>query len=232
MPTLNERENLKKLIPAILEIDKGIDVLVVDDNSSDGTRTVADQFTLETGRVHVLHRPIRMGLGSAYIDGFKYALRNTDAQYVFEMYADFSHDPACLPAFFEAIQDADLVVGSRSLNNISILSWPLNRLTISKLGNWYARSITGLPVSDVTAGFKCLRRDVLERLDLDTIRSGGYSFQVEMTYTAWKKGFRVKEVPITFVDRTTGESKITYGIVWEAIWRVWALRFRHLLGRI
>ena len=232
MPTLNECENLKKLIPAILKVDKGIDVLVVDDNSSDGTGTVADQFALETGRVHVLHRPIRMGFGSAYIDGFKYALRNTDAQYVFEMYADFLHDPACLPAFLEAIQNADLVVGSRYLNGISILKWPLNRLTISKLGNWYARSITGLPVSDVTAGFKCLRRDVLEKLDLDTIRSSGYSFQIEMTYTAWKKGFRVKEVPITFVHRSMGETKITCGTIWEAIWRVWALRFRHLLGRI
>jgi len=229
---LNECENLKRLLPAILEVDEGIDVLVVDDNSSDGTGTVADQFALETGRVHVLHRPIRMGLGSAYIDGFKYALRNTNAQYVFEMYADFSHDPACLPAFLEAIQSADLVVGSRSLNGISILNWPLNRLTISKLGNWYARSITGLPVSDVTAGFKCLHRAVLEKIDLDTIRSSGSSFQIEMTYTAWKKGFRVKEVPITFVDRMIGESKNTYGILWEAIWCVWALRLRHLLGRI
>jgi dolichol-phosphate mannosyltransferase len=231
IPTLNERENLEKLIPIILAIDDRIDVLVVDDNSSDGTGTVADRFALETGRVHVLHRPVRMGLGSAYIDGFKYALNNTDAKYIFEMDADFSHDPCYLSGFLEAIEDADLVVGSRYLKGISIVNWPLNRLIISKLGNWYARTVTGLPFTDVTAGYKCFRRELLERLDLDSIHSNGYSFQIEVSYKAWKEGFRIKEISIIFVDRTSGESKITYGIVWEAVWRVWALRFKHILGR-
>ncbi|MBI5115676.1 polyprenol monophosphomannose synthase [Candidatus Poribacteria bacterium] len=230
VPTLNERENLEKLIPAILAVDNGLDVLVVDDNSSDGTGTVADQFALETGRVHVLHRPMRMGLGSAYVDGFKYAVKSTNARYVMEMDSDFSHDPKYIPDFLQAIREADLVVGSRYLKGISIVNWPLNRLIISKIGNWYARSITGLHLTDMTAGFKCFRREVLEKLDLDGIHSNGYSFQIEMTYNVWKKGFRVKEVPIIFVDRAVGESKITYGIVWEAIWRVWALRFKNMFG--
>lgn len=231
VPTLNERDNLEKLVPTILETDDGIDILVVDDNSPDGTGTLADQFALETGRVHVMHRPTRMGLGSAYTDGFKYALKNTDAKYIFEMDADFSHDPRYLPDFIEAAQDADLVVGSRYLNGISIVNWPLNRLIISKLGNFYARAITGLPFTDVTAGYKCFRRELLDQLDLDSIHSNGYSFQIEMTYMVWKQGFRVKEVPIIFVDRTVGESKITYAIVREAMWRVWALKFKYMFNR-
>ena len=231
IPTINERENLEKLIPVVLAVDERIGVLVVDDNSSDGTGTLADQFALETGRVHVLHRPARMGFGSAYIDGFKYALKNTDAKYMFEMDADFSHDPKYLPDFLDAIQDADLVVGSRYLNGISIVNWPLNRLIISIFGNWYARIITGLPFTDLTAGFKCFRRELLEQLDLDSIRSNGYSFQIEMNYMVWKKGFRLKEIPIVFVERTIGESKITSGIVREAVWRVWSLRFRNMFGR-
>ncbi|RJP65661.1 MAG: polyprenol monophosphomannose synthase [Candidatus Abyssobacteria bacterium SURF_17] len=230
IPTINERENLERLIPEILAVD-GVEVLIVDDNSSDGTGTLADRLALETGRVHVLHRPMRMGFGTAYIDGFKYALSNTDAQYIFEMDADFSHDPKYLPDFLEAMHDADLVVGSRYLKGISIVNWPLNRLIISKMGNWYARAVTRLPLTDVTAGFKCFRREVLENIDLDSIHSNGYSFQIEISYIVWKKGFRVKEIPIVFVDRTIGESKITYGIVWEAVWRVWSLRFKHLFAR-
>jgi len=228
VPTLNERENLEKLIPEILAIDEGIDVLVVDDNSSDGTGEVADQFARETGRVYVLHRPGKMGLGSAYIDGFRYALANTHAKYVFEMDADFSHDPKHLPSFLEAIKEADLVVGSRYLTGISIVNWPLNRLIISKFGNWYARIITGLRFTDVTAGYKCFRRELLEQLDLDDIHSNGYSFQIEMTYIVWKQGFRIKEVPIIFVERESGDSKITFSIQWEAMWRMWELKFRHL----
>jgi dolichol-phosphate mannosyltransferase len=231
VPTLNERENIERLLPAVLEVDDDVHVLVVDDNSSDGTAALADQFARTTGRVHVLHRPTRMGFGSAYIDGFKYALRNTDARFIFEMDADFSHDPKYVPAFLEAMQDADLVVGSRYLNGISIVNWPLNRLIISKLGNWYASVITGLPLTDLTAGYKCFRRELLERLDLDDLRSNGYSFQIEMSYKVWKEGFRVKEIPIVFVDRTIGESKITYAIVWEAVWRVWFVKFKYLLKR-
>jgi len=231
IPTLNERENLEKLLPAILEMGNEFSILVVDDNSSDGTGSLADKFALETDRVFVLHRPTRMGLGSAYIDGFRYALKNTDADCIFEMDADFSHDPKFLPDFLEAIREADLVVGSRYLRGISIVNWPLNRLIISKIGNWYAGMVTGLPLSDVTAGFKCFRRELLEQLDLNDFHSNGYSFQIEMSYKVWKKGYRVKEIPIVFVDRTMGESKITYGIVWEAIWRVWALKFKQMVAK-
>jgi dolichol-phosphate mannosyltransferase len=231
IPTLNERENIEQLLPAIFNLQDGIHVLIVDDNSSDGTGELAEQFAQETGKVHVLHRPDRMGLGSAYIDGFKYALKNTDAKYVFEMDADFSHDPKFVPDFLEAIENADLVIGSRYLKGISIVNWPLNRLIISKIGNWYASTITGLPLTDVTAGYKCFRRELLEQLDLDDLHSNGYSFQIEMNYSVWKKGFRIKEIPIVFVDRTIGESKITYGIVWEAIWRVWALKFKYMVDR-
>jgi dolichol-phosphate mannosyltransferase len=231
IPTLNERANVEKLLPAIFEIANGIHILIVDDNSSDGTGALADQFALETGRVHVLHRPTRMGLGSAYIDGFKYALKSTDAQYIFEMDADFSHDPKFIPDFLEAIKEADLVVGSRYVRGISIVNWPLNRLIISKMGNWYAELVTGLPLTDVTAGYKCFRRELLEQFDLDDLHSNGYSFQIEMSYKVWKQGFRIKEIPIVFVDRTIGESKITYGIVWEAVWRVWALKFKYMFNK-
>jgi len=231
IPTLNERENIEQLLPAIFDLQDGIHVLIVDDNSSDGTGELAEQFAQETGKVHVLHRPDRLGLGSAYIDGFKYALKNTDAKYVFEMDADFSHDPKFVPDFLQAVENADLVIGSRYLKGISIVNWPLNRLIISKIGNWYASTITGLPLTDVTAGYKCFRRELLEQLDLDDLHSNGYSFQIEMNYNVWKKGFRIKEIPIVFVDRTIGESKITYGIVWEAIWRVWALKFKYMVDR-
>jgi dolichol-phosphate mannosyltransferase len=231
IPTIDERENLEKLLPIVLDVDERIGVLIVDDNSSDGTGELADKFARETGRVLVLHRPSRMGFGSAYKDGFRYALKNTDAKYIFEMDADFSHDPKYLPDFLEAIKDADLVVGSRYLNGISIVNWPLNRLIISKVGNWYARIITGLPFTDLTAGFKCFRRELLEQIDLDSIHSEGYSFQIEMNYMVWKNGYRLKEIPIVFVDRTIGESKITYGIVREAVWRVWALKFKYMFGK-
>jgi dolichol-phosphate mannosyltransferase len=231
IPTLNERENLEKLVPIVLAVDDDLHVLVVDDNSSDGTGQLADKFARETGRVRVLHRPERMGLGSAYIDGFKYAIQHTDAKYVFEMDADFSHDPKYIPDFLAAMQEADLVVGSRYLNGISIVNWPLNRLIISKIGNWYARTITGLPFTDVTAGYKCFRRELLQQLDLDRIHSNGYSFQIETSYMVWKRGFRIKEVSIVFVDRKIGESKITYGIVWEAVWRMWALKFKHMFDK-
>ena len=231
IPTINERENLEKLIPVVLAIDKSIDILVVDDNSDDGTGSLADQFALETGRVHVLHRPARMGFGSAYIDGFKYALEKTEARYIFEMDADFSHDPKYLPDFIEMIQEADLVIGSRYVNGISIVNWPLNRLIISMFGNWYARTITGLPLNDVTAGYKCFRRELLEQIDLDSVRANGYAFQIELNYLVWKSGFRIKEVPIIFIDRTIGESKITGKIVREAVWRVWAMKFRHMFRK-
>ncbi len=231
IPTLNERENLETLIPDVLAIGEGVEILVVDDNSSDGTGEVAEKFARETGRVNVMRRPERMGLGSAYIAGFHYALDKTDAKYVFEMDADYSHDPKYLPDFLEAIKEADLVVGSRYLKGISIVNWPMNRLMISKFGNWYARMVTGLPFTDVTAGYKCFRRELLEKLDLDSIQSNGYAFQIEMTYVIWKGGFRVKEIPIIFVEREVGDSKITFSIQWEAVWRMWELKLRNMFRK-
>ncbi len=231
IPTINERENLEKLVPVVLDIDESVHILVVDDNSTDGTGELADRFASETGRVHVLHRPSRMGFGSAYMDGFKYAITKTDAKYIFEMDADYSHDPKYFPDFIKAIGDADLVIGSRYVNGISIVNWPLNRLMISMFGNWYARMITRLPLTDLTAGYKCFRRELLEKIDLDSIRSNGYSFQIEMNYLVWKSGFRIAEIPIIFVERTIGQSKITRNIVREAVWRVWAMKFRHMFGR-
>jgi dolichol-phosphate mannosyltransferase len=231
IPTLNERENLETLIPDVLAIGGGVEILVVDDNSSDGTGEVAEKFARETGRVNVMRRPERMGLGSAYIAGFHYALDKTDAKYVFEMDADYSHDPKYLPDFLEAIKEADLVVGSRYLKGISIVNWPMNRLMISKFGNWYARMVTGLPFTDVTAGYKCFRRELLEKLDLDSIQSNGYAFQIEMTYVIWKSGFRVKEIPIIFVEREVGDSKITFSIQWEAVWRMWELKLRNMFRK-
>ncbi len=231
IPTLNERENLETLIPDVLAIGEGVEILVVDDNSSDGTGEVAEKFARETGRVNVMRRPERMGLGSAYIAGFHYALDKTDAKYIFEMDADYSHDPKYLPDFLEAIKEADLVVGSRYLKGISIVNWPMNRLMISKCGNWYARIVTGLPFTDVTAGYKCFRRELLEELDLDSIQSNGYAFQIEMTYVIWKSGFRVKEIPIIFVEREVGDSKITFSIQWEAVWRMWELKLRNMFRK-
>ncbi len=231
IPTINERENIEVLIPAIMDLHEAFDILVIDDNSNDGTPEAADKFARETGRVHVIRRPERMGLGSAYITGFKYALEKTDAKYVFEMDADFSHDPKYLPDFLEAIKEADLVVGSRYVKGISIVNWPMNRLMISKCGNWYARMVTGLPFTDLTAGYKCFRRELLEKLDLDAIQSNGYAFQIEVSYVAWKMGFRIKEIPIIFVEREMGDSKITFSIQREAVWRMWELRFRYLFRK-
>ena len=231
IPTVNERENLEAIVPIILNMKEGLDILVVDDNSSDGTAEIAEHFSRETGRVHLMRRPARMGLGSAYIAGFKYALEKTDAKYIFEMDADFSHDPKYLPDFLQAAKEADLVVGSRYLKGISIVNWPMNRLMISKLGNWYARMVTGLRFTDVTAGYKCFRRELLEQIDLDGIQSNGYAFQIEMTYVVWKAGFRIREIPIIFIEREIGDSKITFSIQWEAVWRMWEIRFRYLFRR-
>lgn len=231
MPTINERPNLETLLPATLDCGLDCGVLVVDDGSTDGTPELAEQLGADTGRVAVLRRDRPMGLGKAYVDGFRYALANTAAQFIIEMDGDWSHDPKYLADFDAAARNgADVVIGSRYLDGISVVNWDLTRLILSKFGSWYARTITGLPQTDATAGFKCFRREVLETLDLDTIRSNGYSFQIEMSYRAWVAGFRLQEIPIVFTDRTRGESKITYAIVREAVWRCWALRLRHAMG--
>lgn len=232
IPTYNEAKNLQQLVPEVLLQDARLEVLVVDDNSPDGTGKVADQLSRENRRVHVLHRQEKQGLATAYRAGFKWALAK-DFTYIFEMDADHSHDPKFLPAFLTAIKEADLVLGSRYLNRrASVVNWPIARLALSYFANIYARVVTGLKVSDATGGFKCFRRTVLEAIDLDTVRSNGYAFQIETSFRAWRKGFRIVEVPIVFHDRTDGKSKMSGAIVREAVWMVWRLRMQALLGRV
>jgi len=225
IPTYNERENIGVLLDQLLALPHGLEVLVVDDNSPDGTaRLVQERMTREP-RVHLLERGGKMGLGSAYRDGFRYALQQ-GAEYIFEMDADFSHDPTAIGGFLENAAEVDLVLGSRYLNgSVTVVNWPLSRLILSYTANVYARWITGLPVWDTTGGFKCFRRRALEAVPLERVRSDGYAFQIEMTYKIWKRGFRIREIPITFVDRRAGTSKMSRRIVWEALWLVWALRF-------
>lgn len=231
VPTYNEAKNLPLIVPEILRQDPRLEVLVVDDNSPDGTGQIADRMAQERSRVHVLHRPAKEGLGRAYLAGFKWGLgQGFDA--LFEMDADFSHDPSFLPSFLKAIEEADLVLGSRYATGVNVINWPISRLLLSLGANLYARTITGLPLTDSTGGFKCFRREVLEAIDLDRVRSNGYAFQIEMSFRAWKKGFRLKEVPIIFTDRVEGQSKMSKKIVREAIWMVWWLRLRSLLGRL
>jgi dolichol-phosphate mannosyltransferase len=232
VPTYNERENIAKLIEAVLSQDERLEMLVVDDGSPDGTGELVDTIAAENQRVHAIHRPKKMGLGTAYLAGFRWALEH-GYDYVFEMDADFSHDPHHLPQFLDAIRDADLVLGSRyRKGKVTVVNWPMTRLILSYSANLYARFVTGLPLDDSTGGFKCFRRSVLEAIDLDKVRSNGYAFQIEMSFRAWKKGFRIVEIPIVFVDRTEGESKMSKKIVREAIWMVWRLRWWALTGKL
>ena len=232
VPTYNERFNIARLIPAILAQDPSLEVLVVDDGSPDGTGAIVDGIAANNARVHVIHRATKLGLGTAYIAGFRWALeRKYDL--VFEMDADFSHNPERLPEFLEAIRESDVVLGSRYQNgHVNVVNWPMSRLFLSYAANIYARFVTGLPIFDTTGGFKCFRRNVLESIDLNSVKSNGYAFQIEMSYRAWKRGFQLFEIPIIFVDRTEGVSKMSKKIVREAIWMVWRLRWWSLTGRI
>ncbi|HEV7705063.1 MAG TPA: polyprenol monophosphomannose synthase [Gemmatimonadaceae bacterium] len=232
VPTYNERVNISSLIERTLEQDPRLEVLIVDDGSPDGTGELADEISARESRVHVMHRGRKLGLGTAYIAGFKWALER-DFAYVFEMDADFSHDPAHLPMFLKAIENADLVLGSRyNAGKVTVVNWPIRRLMLSYAANLYARWVTGLPLDDSTGGFKCFRRSVLQAIDLDSVRSNGYGFQIEVSYLAWRKNFRIVEIPIVFHDRTEGQSKMSRKIVYEAIWMVWRLRWRTLFGKI
>ncbi len=231
IPTYNEKENIREIIQEIFKLSLCFEVLVVDDNSPDGTGEIVDRLCADNPKVHVIHRPRKMGLGSAYEDGFRFALEK-DYDIVFEMDADFSHDPGYLPIFLEQIKECDLVLGSRYIRGIRVTNWPLGRLLLSYFANIYARTVTGLPVKDTTGGFKCFRREVLESIDLDKVSSEGYSFQIEMTFRAWKKGFRICEIPITFRDRQKGKSKMSFKINREAVWMVWKLRLLGILRRI
>jgi dolichol-phosphate mannosyltransferase len=232
VPTYNERFNIARLIPAILAQDPSLEVLVVDDGSPDGTGAIVDGIAANNARVHVIHRAAKLGLGTAYIAGFRWALeRKYDL--VFEMDADFSHNPERLPEFLEAIRESDVVLGSRYQNgHVNVVNWPMSRLFLSYAANIYARFVTGLPIFDTTGGFKCFRRNVLESIDLNSVKSNGYAFQIEMSFRAWKRGFQLFEIPIIFVDRTEGVSKMSKKIVREAIWMVWRLRWWSLTGRI
>jgi dolichol-phosphate mannosyltransferase len=232
VPTYNERENIARLVESVLGQDHRIDMLIVDDGSPDGTGAIVDDIVSSNSRVQVIHRERKLGLGTAYLTGFKWALAREYA-YVFEMDADFSHDPAHLPQFLEAIEAADLVLGSRYRNGrVTVVNWPVGRLLLSYCANVYARVVTGLQLFDSTGGFKCFRREVLQAVDLDAVRSNGYAFQIEVSFRAWKKGFRIVEIPIVFVDRTEGESKMSKRIVREAVWMVWRLRWWSILGRV
>jgi len=231
IPTYNERENIDRIVPQVLEKEPSIRVLIVDDNSPDGTGEIADRMAKENERVFVIHRQNKSGLGTAYITGFKFALER-DFDYVFEMDCDFSHDPKYIPDFLQAIKEHDLVLGSRYISGVNVINWPMSRLLLSYYANVYSRIVTGLPVRDATSGFKCFRREVLKVIDLEEVKSNGYSFQIEMSFRAWRKGFRIKEIPIVFEDRRLGQSKMSKKIVREAVWMVWRLRLWSLLGKL
>jgi len=227
IPTYNEAENLPTLIPAILGLGSHFEVLIVDDNSPDGTARLVQEMQKAEPRVHLIERPSKMGLGTAYVAGFKYAMRE-DYAFVFEMDADFSHDPAELPNLLAKARQCDLVIGSRYISGVNVVNWPLKRLMLSYGANLYTRVITGMPVRDATSGFKCFNRRVLESINLDAIHSNGYAFQIEMNFIAWRKRFRVCEIPIVFVDRRVGVSKMSKHIVSEAAWMVWRLKLKSL----
>lgn len=232
VPTYNEQENIRKIVAAALAADPRVEVLIVDDHSPDGTGDIVAGMGRENSKIHLLRRPGKMGLGTAYRDGFRWALER-DFEFIMEMDADFSHDPAQIPRFLEAARNADFVLGSRYLDgNVTVVDWPMSRLMLSYFANVYARWVTGLKLWDATGGFKCFHRRVLEAINLDAVRSNGYAFQIEMSFRAFRRGFRGVEIPIVFTDRTHGTSKMHGGIVREAILMVWRLRWWALTGRL
>ena len=223
IPTYNEKDNIKRLIPMIKKSLPAADILVVDDKSPDSTGAAVRAIAKANKRVKLIERKGKFGLGTAYVEGFKYALAH-NYDFIFEMDADFSHDPKYLPEFMEAMRSNDLVIGSRYVNGISVVNWPIGRLILSKFANFYARTITGVPLTDLTSGFKCYSAEVLKKIDLNNIHSDGYAFQIEMHYKAWKKAFRIKEIPIIFIDRHAGSSKMSRRVMLEAAWIVWKLK--------
>lgn len=230
IPTYNESENIKKLIPEILKRTNGdIDILIVDDNSPDGTSDVIRELQKTNQNIFLMTRPGKAGLGTAYVEGFKFAL-SKGYEYILQMDADFSHEPKEIKNFLKKVQDCDLVIGSRYIDGVRVLNWPLSRLFLSVFANLYTKYVTGMPIKDATGGFKCFRRKVLEAIDLDKIKSNGYAFQIEMNFKAYRKGFKICEMPIVFTDRVKGKSKMNKRIVLEAAWMVWKLRIQSLLG--
>jgi len=234
VPTYNESNNIARLINEVMQLDEHVHLLVVDDGSPDGTAEIIKDQKSDFGkRLHLIQRSGKLGLGTAYVRGFKFALEH-EYEYICEMDADFSHDPNDLPLLIEEVSSGktDVAIGSRYANGISIINWPLSRLILSYSANLYARFITGLPIFDTTAGFKCIHRKVLEAISVDNIRSNGYAFQIELHFRAWKAGFSLNEVAIIFREREVGVSKMSKAIVWEAIWRVWTLKLQSLFGKL
>ncbi len=231
IPTYNEAENIQRVVRGVFDQALPLDILVVDDGSPDGTAELVESMIAEEDRLHLLRRSSKMGLGSAYRDGMRWALKRR-YDYMFEMDADLSHDPKYLPELFWKLKDYDLVLGSRYVQGVNVVNWPLGRLLLSWFANLYSRIVTGLPVADSTSGFRGFRCDVLEAIDLERVKSDGYAFQIEMVFRAWKLGFQVREISITFVERRSGVSKMSKGVIWEAVWMVWYLRVMSLLGRL
>ena len=231
IPTYNELSNIQKLIPILRSQYPEVDILVVDDNSPDGTGNAVKEISVKDLAVKLIEREGKLGLGTAYVRGFKYMLEN-NYDVAIEMDADFSHDPKVIKTFLNEIEKNDLVLGSRYSDGVNVVNWPMSRLLLSYFANIYTKVITGMPISDATGGYKCFRREVLQAINLDKVTSNGYSFQIEMNFKAWKKGFKIKEVPIVFVDRTEGNSKMSKNIVYEAIFMVWKLRFASMFGTL
>jgi len=230
-PTYNEADNIEKFVGQVLSQGPDIEMLIVDDNSPDKTGEIVDRLASKNPKIHTLHRPGKMGLGTAYVEGFRFAIAN-GFDFVFEMDADFSHNPEEIPRMLEKAKTYDLVIGSRYTNGVRVINWPIRRLLLSYSANVYTRIITGMPLKDATGGFKCFRRAVLESIDLSRVKSNGYAFQIEMNFKAFTKGYKLVEHPIIFADRTVGESKMSRKIVYEAVFMVWKLIIRKALGRL
>lgn len=224
IPTYNEIDNIKNIIKAVLEAAPEVNILIVDDNSPDGTAVAVEEMGQQDERIHLLKRAGKMGLGTAYCDGFSYCLEKK-FDVICQMDADFSHDPKDLPRLIAEIENYDLVIGSRYISGVNVVNWPLRRLILSYGASIYSRIITGLKIKDTTGGFKCFRAEMLRKIDLKKIHSNGYGFQIEMNYKVWKKGGRIKEISIIFIDRRSGVSKMNRSIIWEAVFLVWKLRF-------
>jgi len=230
-PTYNEADNIERFIRKVLAQGPDIQILIVDDNSPDKTGDIVAGMMANTPAIHLIRRPGKMGLGTAYVEGFRYAIQER-FDFIFEMDADFSHNPEEIPNFLKYTDEYDLVVGSRYTKGVRVLNWPIRRLLLSYSANVYTRIVTGMPIKDATGGFKCFKRKVLEAIDLDKVRSNGYAFQIEMNFKAWSKGFRLCEHPIIFMDRRYGVSKMSRKIVYEAVFLVWKLKLRKILGTL
>ncbi|MCG8606485.1 polyprenol monophosphomannose synthase [bacterium] len=232
IPTYNESENVEAIISRVIDLNvANLFILIIDDNSPDGTAEIVERISKSDLRIHLIKREKKLGLGTAYVEGFKFAIKGR-YDYIFEMDADLSHDPKAIPRFLEKMPKYDLIIGSRYISGVNVINWPLSRLLLSLGANWYSRMVTGLPVKDCTSGFKCFKREVLEAIDLNQISSDGYSFQIEMTFKAWKKNFNIYEIPIIFVDRTKGSSKMTRKVMREAAWVVWKLRAQSMIKKV